>query len=95
MQRIGWITFVTGVSCLLAACCGIPLIGKCSKAKTVQISWTASSDCNGGNTVQLYVFSLSGKEAFERCEAKTLFRPSGNQDLFKKLDISDSMKLFV
>jgi len=95
MRRVGWIALMAGVCCLLAACCGIPLLGKCSKAKVMHISWTASGDCNGGNTVQLYAFALSGKEAFERCEAKALFRPSGNQDLFQKLDLSDSLKLFI
>ena len=95
MRRFGWIALVAFMSCLLAACCGMPLLGKCSKEKKMQIRLTASGDCNGGNTVQLYVFALSGKEAFERCEAKALFRPSGNQDLFKKMDIVDSLRLYM
>jgi len=94
-RRFGWLVLPCCLSFLLAACCGIPLIGKCSKEKKVLITMTASGDCNGGNTVQLYAFALSGKDAFERCEAKALFRPAGNQDLMKRLDLSDSLKLYM
>lgn len=61
----------------------------------MQIQVSASGDCNSGNTVQVYIFALSGKEAFERSEAKTLFRVSASQEVFKKLEIADSMKVYV
>ncbi len=81
----------------VAACCGVPLIGKCNSQREgiIVVKWQAHPECNGNRVVQLNMAILTDSASFFSAPRKSLTKLESDTLFRRRLGIVDSRQIVV